>query len=256
MKTLHIINGEATLYVFKQTQIVGDVLIWNEILSEGPVSKTNLWELRADWMLKSFNEPKANYSQKVVKEAEKLENLEEYNEVILWFEFDLVCQINLTYILSVLYKNYQSALPIYLICADKIEGVPNFRGLGQLNADQLLKLYPTKVRLQKTDLAFAADVWNIYVSNDYEQIKEFLNSDFGNLPLLRKAIGAHLSRFAKESNGLNYIEETLLSLIATGIRTRDQLYELFWKQEPIFGITDLQLGLILNKLKERGLTTI
>jgi hypothetical protein len=256
MKTLHILNGSSTYEVFKQTKIVGDVLIWNEILAEGPVAKNNLWKLRAEWIFEHFNESPSNYATKVIDEIEKLKNLESYDEVILWFEFDLVCQINLIYILSVLDETLKSTLPIYLICPEKIEGIPNFRGLGQLNPQQLSQLYDTKVRLQKTDLSFATRAWELYIENNQDQIHAYLNNDFGKLGLLRKALIAHLSRFPKKNNGLNHIEETLLELIDKGFTKRPELYEAFWTREPIYGITDLQLDFVLNKLKEEGLTTV
>ncbi len=256
MNTLHILNGSATFYVFKQTGIVGDVLIWHEILAEGPVAKTGLWDLRTKWMQENFNEDPSDYSQKVVTAAEKLRNLEAYDEVILWFEYDLVCQINLIYILSILNETIKSPLPIYLICPDKIEDVPNFRGLGELNPAQLLKLYDSKICLDKSDLEFASLAWDVYVNNDLNEINNFLKSYFGNLNLLKNALIAAISRFPKASNGLNHIEEVLLSLIHTGIYTRPELYAAFWLKEPIFGITDLQLGLVLNKLRQKGLVNI
>lgn len=50
MGKLHILNGDATAEIFKQTAIDGDILVWREILGEGPVSEDRLFELRAHWM--------------------------------------------------------------------------------------------------------------------------------------------------------------------------------------------------------------
>jgi hypothetical protein len=35
---LHVLNGDATLNVFERTSFEGDIMVWREVLSEGPVS--------------------------------------------------------------------------------------------------------------------------------------------------------------------------------------------------------------------------
>lgn len=253
MKTLHILNGDATLHVFKDTHIDGDILVWREILAEGPVSKSNLWDVRSEWICNTFGASPEDFAQGVINEAEKLKQLNNYNEVILWFEYDLVCQINLTYILSVLNENYKIDQLISLICPDHIEGLPNFKGLGELNATQLKQLLPTKVTLQKSDLVLAAEVWDLYVENNPTKISDFIERDFGNLELLKKALKAHLLRFTKPDNQLNYIDEVLLDIVNSGLYSKPAIYNQFWLQEPIFGMGDLQLNHALNKLQEKGL---
>jgi hypothetical protein len=36
---LHILNGDATLSSFEQTGLDGDIMVWREVLSEGPVEE-------------------------------------------------------------------------------------------------------------------------------------------------------------------------------------------------------------------------
>ena len=256
MKTINILNGDATNYVFKQTEMIGDVLIWREILSEGPVSTTDLWSKRVAWICDNFGELPDQYAQKVILEEQKLKHLSGYNEIILWFEYDLVCQINLIYILSELYKAGDQTLSIYLVCPEKIIGMPNFRGLGELSPQQLTDLLPTKVKLKQADLNLATCAWALYVENNPVAISNFLQEDFGNLSLLKKALQAHLLRFPDPTTQLNYIEEVLLAIINAGIHTKSAIYEVFWAKEPIFGMSDLQLDLVLKSLKEKGLVLI
>jgi hypothetical protein len=253
MKTIHILNGDATLNIFKETNIEGDILVWREILAEGPVSKTDLWAVRSKYICNTFGGNAEDYAQGVINEAERLKHLNDYDEIVLWFEYDLVCQINLTYILSVLNQTFEADQIISLICPDHIEGLPNFKGLGELNAEQLKQLLPTKVALQKSDLELATEVWDLYVENDPTKINAYLGKDFGNLSLLKKALKAHLLRFPKAGNQLNYIDEVLLDIINSGTTSKTEIYNQFWAKEPIFGMGDLQLDYALNKLQERGL---
>ena len=252
MKTLHILNGDATLVIFKQTSFEGDILVWREVLAEGPVSKTDLWATRAKWISSTFGDTESNYTNKVLDEVEKLKDAKAYDELILWFEYDLVCQINLIYILSVLKNLETENLPIYLICPDRFEGIANFRGLGELNATQLTQLYSSRYKLDTSDLSIASRAWNSYTENNPNAIQTLLQEDFDNLPLLKNALTAHLLRFPNPDTKLNYIEETLLNIIHKGITKRTEIYKSFWLKESIFGITDLQIDLILDQLVANG----
>lgn len=252
MKTLHILNGDATLSVFQQTQIPGEVLIWRELLSEGPVSKTNLWEVRLPWICENLGANVQGYQKMVIEEVNKLQNLDDDVNIILWFEFDLVCQINLIYILSLLNEKVKPHQTVFLICPASFKDMPNFRGLGELNAIQLKSLEKTKVRLQKQDLQLAAKAWNLYVENDPTQIRKFLDLPFGNLGLLKPALVAHLSRFPSPTSKLNHIEEALLKIITSGTQQKQQIYTLFWNHNHIYGMTDLQIDFYLKQLAVKG----
>lgn len=252
MKMLHVLNGDATLASFKETSFEGDILVWREILAEGPVAKTDLWPTRAQWICNTFGETEANYKEKVLNELEKLKSINIYPKVVLWFEYDLVCQINLIYILSVLKETSSPALSVELICPDRFDNMPNFRGLGELNATQLTQLYPTRKQLNTNDLNLASKAWDLYVENNPDRIRAFLQSDFGNLSLLKKALEAHLLRFPNPNTQLNYIEEMLLAIINSGITKRSAIYEAFWLKESIFGTTDLQINFVLNQLETNG----
>ncbi|MDQ7948251.1 MAG: DUF1835 domain-containing protein [Pedobacter sp.] len=251
-KILHILNGDATAYVFSAAQIVGDTLIWREILSEGPVSHTHLWEQRKDWMQKNFEVAPSSYLADVIGVAEKLKALEDYDEIILWFEYDLVCQINLIYILATIGESLTKSVPLYLICPESIAGMPNFKGLGELSADQLQKLWPTRLRLTDADLHLAKAAWKIYIANDQHEIAAFLEQDFGQLYLLKEALKAHLQRFSDPSTHLNAIEQLLLTTYQSGIRSKRAIYEAFWAVAPIYGMGDRQIDLVLKNLQEKG----
>lgn len=253
MKTLHILNGDATLAVFEQTSFEGDRLVWREILSEGPVSKTELWQTRSEWICASFGESEINYQKNVLDEVTRLKDLSAYDTLVLWFEYDLVCQVNLSYILSLLRETHNSYPDILLICPDKFEGKPHFRGLGELNSTELSHLYTTRKELTLADLDLAYEAWNCYLEDEPQQLKAFLQNDFGNLPNLKKALSAHLLRFPDPITQLNYIEETLLALIKNGITKRKAIYEAFWLKESIFGLTDLLIDQLLDQLQAKGL---
>ena len=85
---LHILNGDSTAYSFKDTGLDGDILVWREVLSQGPliedISSAKFWEKRSEWISKSFDETRENYRKKVIEPLGKLSNI--YEEITLWFE--------------------------------------------------------------------------------------------------------------------------------------------------------------------------
>ena len=99
---LHILNGDATANLFKETGLPGQVLVWREILAEGPATQTPdekaFWRQRQEYITQSYQETTQNYHLKVLTELNRLQQLcRQQDEIILWFEHDLICQVNLVY---------------------------------------------------------------------------------------------------------------------------------------------------------------
>lgn len=101
MNRLHVLNGDATAYKFKASGIEEDFLVWREALSEGPVcpfqSEEAFWNLRAAFIHRSYGENRAVYEKKVISEFARLKEAARYDEITLWFEHDLFCQVNLLF---------------------------------------------------------------------------------------------------------------------------------------------------------------
>src|SRR6185312_16532082 len=97
MNILHILNGDSTLRGFQETGLEGNTMVWRESLSEGPleadISSAGFWRDRANWIGKTYRESPEDYLATMMNELSKLG--EPYDEINLWFEFDLHCQANL-----------------------------------------------------------------------------------------------------------------------------------------------------------------
>src|ERR1700712_1762731 len=136
MQILHILNGDSTLYSFKETGLDGDTMVWREVLSEGPleedISSGSFWRARSEWISKGFGETPDGYREKMVNQLSKLS--EPYDEINLWFEFDLHCQVNLLGAMNYLKQQADLSSPaIYLVCPADYPGKENFMGMGELN---------------------------------------------------------------------------------------------------------------------------
>lgn len=261
MKTLHILNGDATLHGFQHSGLDGDTLVWREVLSEGPLTEdigsAAFWETRAEWISKSFNATPDQYQQGIVDQLGKLN--EPYDQICLWFEFDLNCQVNMLGAMVLLEKHVDLSEPVIsLVCPDSYPGVADFRGMGQLNGDQLADLYDDRHQLSPYDFDLAAEAWQLYVSGDAAALQKWIDETpfWGALHLLKPALEAHLKRLVVNSDGLNYIEQELVKAHQAGAKTRHELYAAFWKNNAIYGMGDAEINLYINKLQGRDLIKI
>ena len=258
-KILHVLNGDATLTGFEQTGLDGDIIVWREVLSEGPVSDNvsaaGFWEARSEFICNTFGETPDGYRDKVMTELEKLS--EPYDEINLWFEYDLHCQVNLLGVMMLLEQQTNLSAPaVYLICPVEFAGIDDFKGMGQLNGEQLEYLYDnTRVQLGEYDFKLAAEAWYLFVSRDAVKLKTWLedNPFWGNMPQLQPAMQAQLNRLPVDGNGLNYIHQKLLAIYNSGAATRQNIYNTFWQTEKIYGMGDAELDSYLQQLNDKGL---
>lgn len=255
MSTLHVLNGDSTRYGFEQTGINGDIMVWREILSQGPlsenISSAQFWRKREEWISDSFNERPEDYQHKMLDELTKLS--EQYDEINLWFEFDLHCQVNLLGVLAYLEQKTNLSLPnVYLICPGDFPGKADFRGIGELNGQELAYLYDNiREQLSPEDFAIAVKAWKAYVSGNAKTLRKFVDAtDFwGSHHFLKPALEAQLKRLQLNENGLNYIEQKLTDIYNYGVRTKPEIYLEFWKTEKIYGMGDAEIDIYLKRLQ-------
>lgn len=259
---LHVLNGDSTAHSFNDTGLEGDVLVWREIFSQGPllenVSSAAFWNARSVWISKTFGDVPENYEHKVVEPLEKLNG--DYKEINLWFEFDLHCQANLLGVMEMIAERADlTEQAIYLICPGEFPGKPDFKGMGELNGEELEYLYDNiRAQLTEYDFELANEAWKLYVSDDIGGLQKWLKETtfWGNMPLLQPAMAAHLKRLTQNETGLNYIEQKLLDIYKSGKTTRYNIYQGFWSTEKIFGMGDAEIDIYLQNLTDKNLISI
>ena len=237
-------------------------MVWREVLSEGPleenISSGSFWKARLAYICAAFNDTPEGYQERILDELPRLG--EPYEEINLWFEYDLHCQVNMIGVLNYLKQRFDLSAPaVYLVCPADFPGKENFRGMGELNGEELEYLYDNiRVQLSGIDFIVAAEAWKVYVKQDEEKLKEYLddNGFWGSLHCLKSALRAQLKRLHINENGLNQIEQELLNIYNAGFKDYSGIYEAFWKTGQIYGIGNMEIDIYLNKLKEKGLIDI
>src|ERR1700674_4837551 len=249
---LHIHNGDSAANVAKESSLPGEHFAFRESLITGPAPSglsTNEWRsVRARHLSEAYGVDLQECERELRDQEKKLASVEDHEEVVLWFEHDLFCQTNLLYLLNWLAQEDTGNTKLSLICIGEFPGKENFRGLGELNAEQMASLFPGRQQVTSPRLKLAELAWQAYCSPDPTEIEEVVESDTSLLPLLGPALQAHLRRFPSTKNGLGNIESKGLELIQAGLKTFIDVFPRFGDTESIYGLGDTQFWLALRRM--------
>lgn len=253
-RTLHILNGDNTRSILGKSGIEGDVVVWREMLCEGPLQKEvgsdEFWMDRYAYFKNKLGVDRIEYFDKSISEIVKLEDVSNYTDVVLWFEFDLFCQVNLLALCTYLLDNYVKKANYHLVCTGKVEGKDQLHSLSDFSPSEFQSLFNNKISLSKSNLEFAKECWTDYVENDIDKLKSFDFNKNSKFQYLQLAINQHLLRFPSE-NGLNQIENKIVEIINSSSLTENQIVRelLIWQQkDTVYGFGDLQYFQYLKKL--------
>ena len=254
MKTIHILNGDSTLEIFKHAGLEGETLVWRDVLSDGPVNAAfgsdEFWTARESYMTQRFEIEAGKFNSDVIAPFKAFESsLADYKQVVLWFEYDLFCQINMLALISYLGEKVEPGTELALVCTGHIDGYEKLMGLGELPADLYKQVYDTRLKLGTREIQYAQDVYQTYTSTNVDDLYTFMIMPFHELPYLGAALEAHWKRFPSSDTGLSEIEEKMIELIKEGAKTDRELVGKMLKWQTTHGFGDLQYFNELERLK-------
>ncbi len=249
-KTLHIVNGDSLTEQMKELNLPGELIVWRELLCEGPTRQeinSEFFKIRKKFLKKEYDISAENYEERFISEIKKLRELEDFNQVVLWFEFDLFCHLNMLAAISFLTENKKPA-PISLVCSKKLEGEKEFQPLSQLDKKELQNHYKNRILLNTEDIEVANLIWELYCSNDPMKLKPQIKIKT-NFEYLSSCIRAHIERFPNSVTGINTLERNVLKLIEHhDIKSKNHLLGYALQYQGYYGYNDTQMQRLLKKL--------
>jgi hypothetical protein len=223
MGTLHVTNGDSAAGTLAETGLGGEVLAWQDVLYEGPlplVDPARQRELRAAFLSScGFGEEAEILTAFEARDRRLRQALDAGTPIVLWFEHDLYDQLQLVQILALAGEGAS----LELINVGTFPGRPDFRGLGELTADELESLWPQRRPVDADVLALGAEAWDAVRSPDPTAVERFLERDTSALPFLRAAL-LRLLEERPDAVGLSRSERQLLRPMLDGPRTRVELF--------------------------------
>ena len=248
---LHITNGDDISNKIRELDIPGDIITWREMLCEGPtameVGDEEFVNLRKSFLSNKYKISEERYHQEFLSELAKLAVINNYDEIVLWFEFDLFSHMNMLALISFLLQNKKTD-PLTLVCSKKMAGEEEMSPLSALSAKNLKKHYKHRISLTDDDVQTASLIWELYCSKDPKRLASEIKKTT-NFEYLSSCIRAHIERFPNVKTGLNSLELNVLKLIDEHeITSMNHLLGYALQYQGYYGYGDVQMQRVIDKL--------
>lgn len=249
---LHLHNGDSSANVLKESGLPGEHVAWREALICGPtplnLSADEWHSVRAAHLAEAYEVKPEDCLRDLMEQERALNDFPRHEEIVLWFEHDLFCQLHLVYLLQWFAARELGQTKLSLVCVDSFPGVDDFRGLGQLSPQQMASLFASRREVSASQLQLAVAAWQAYCSPAPQDIQAVVDNETSALPFLKNTLRAHLARFPSTRNGLGRVGNLALELISDGYREFPRLFEQFGKRAAIYGLGDFQFRNELRRL--------
>lgn len=238
---IHVLPGDSLVENFRKTNIEGEIIVCRECLIEGNLIAENLedfWQVRENYLSKAFPKEENFYIDNVKTEFEKLLNISDGDEVNLWFEYELFCQANLWFCLSLLEKKSSKIFRVAPIVRDEND---LWKGFGGLNESDLEKCFEQRIELSKDDVNFGKQLWKDFSFRDFEslKLKSFESSE--KFPYLKKVCEAAIEIESRP-------KEIVGKIIENGETNFGKVFQKFNETEGVYGFGDLQVKKIYDEV--------
>jgi hypothetical protein len=231
---LHIINGDAAASVFKQAKMPGTLLVWRDVLHEGPVPggvrRTELHKLRANYIADHGWGTYFNTLNEFAERDNLLES-QRFDEYTLWLEADLYDQLQLIQIIDTLRLLGTEPEQISLICVAEHPGIQRFIGLSQLSPYNMVQLFQKRERIKAETIEAASKAWRIFSGPDPTQLLTIGDSDIGTLPYIGEAFHRLAQEYPSTANGLSLTQKRILETISREPTSQERLFHSVSDQE-------------------------
>ena len=251
---LHIHNGDSTAGTARQTDLPGEHLAWREAMICGPapggLPADEFLSVRAEHLASAYGVDIEKCKLELRTQEDAIARFSDHEEIVLWFEHDLFCQVHLIYLLDWFARRELGETRLSLICKGDFPGIEGFSGLGQLSKEELASLFPERQEVSQEQLLIGSQAWRAYSAPDPAPLLTLLDSDLSAMPFLARALSKHLQRFPSTTNGLGRIQHIGLELVARGYGKFKSLFPAFARHESDYGFGDAQLYFELKKLAD------
>lgn len=243
----NILNGDSLAYSFPDAKIEGEMIVVREALIDGELPGDTLnefWQSRASSMGIAATE----YHNAVVKEFKKILNAPDGSTFNLWFEYDLFCQVNMWFVLSVIHSLpiQKKVFAVYTTHLNKTSK-QFWNGFGPANSAELNICYADRISLSEADINFGQALWTAYKNGNLEESTNLSKHPSEAFPYLQEVVQAHIDHFP--TDGTKGRPEKVIEDIIKNVSTDFQkVFEEFWKRESIYGFGDTHLKSLYNKV--------
>ena len=247
--TLHITNGDSAAGGIRSVDGTGDIVSWKDVLHDGPVpsglSLADLSRVRAQFLSSELFGDLAFITRDFAQRDDKLRRYADYDEVILWIEWDLYDQLHLIQLLdffsgSTRESRAETGTTLSLIC---IEGY-----LGSLPLDRFPDLLESRRDVSDDMIALGRAAWSAFRADDPRRMEKLIAGDTSALEFLAGALVRELEELPSVNNGLSRSESQILQSIAHGPLTFSEIFRRVANREERIYCGDASLARYIERM--------
>ncbi len=226
--TLHITNGDSVGEILAQCGIAGDILVWRDILYDGP--------RKAGWPDEDTLRARARFLEDATggglasaqiltslgNQYRRLAAASEGERIVLWFDACLFDQAMLVHILTCL--DHHGIRQAVLLCVDSFPGIVPFNGLGQLHPDQLASLFHRRRPVTDAQFRFARLADRAFAAQDPGLFEKLAQTPDAPLPWVPAAVRRWLQEQPDPVTGLGRLETLALEAVRRGCESPADIF--------------------------------
>ncbi|RNI30452.1 DUF1835 domain-containing protein [Rufibacter latericius] len=245
----HILNGDALTDRFIATGLQGELVVTRECLMEGDVQGDTLeefYQTRARFIEARFQGSHQEYFDRVVSEFRKVTEATSPAEFNLWFGYDLFCQVNLWFLLSLLHDLPQKKT-LYLVYPSHLKKADRWHDFGGATPQDLVYCFEHRTPVREPDLHLGKALWEAYKQQDLPQLETLSHQNSPCFKYLPEVVKAHLDRFP--ANGKPGRPEAVMrEIMGMGAPDFSAVFKAFSEKEGVYGFGDSQVKPIYDQL--------
>lgn len=244
---LHLTNGDSAAEAIRSTGVGGDLLIWRDVLHEGPVpasaSDAELREIRAGHIARAGWGEREEVLADFLRRDERLAAaMAAGEEVVLWFENDLFDQLQRLQVLERLSRARTRT---------RVTSVETDGYVALLSAQELMAAWARARSCGESEFDAARRAWRAFTADNPRSL-EALAAGGEPLPIpgLAAALRRHLEQFPGLTDGLSRSERQAVEALAGGPLPFEELFDRAQRAEPHRFLGDLVFRGYLELLAE------
>jgi len=217
---LHITNGDCAARVIQASGAEGEVLVWLEVLHEGPVPGDlpldELTAVRSRFFAGLGWDDEDAAEVRLAERDRRLRAAATEDEVVLWFEHDLYDQLQLIQLLD-WFAEHPAPLLTLINPAEY---------LGSAEPTRLAGLFAVREAVTADQLTLGSRAWAAFRSPTPEAMERLLSGDTAALPFLAAAFRRLLEQLPGADDGLSRSERQVLDALSQQPRTGAELFQM------------------------------
>ena len=257
---VHVVNGHATAEPLEEAELPGEVVVWADSLDQGPLLPAPIGDddahraARAGFLAGDGSGDAAGIAAQLAGwDAAVDRAAQEAEEVVLWYEHDLFDQLALVRLVARMTARPRKAA-LSMVSIDHHPEVPDWKGLGDLEAPQLAGLWPRRTPLGPEALDEAAAAWTALCAPDPRGV-HYLARRAKALPFLGPALWRWLEELPAVGTGLSRTEAELLRAVHRGAGTVAAVMAEMHASDRVYLVTDLLVTRTAARLAGIGALT-